>query len=262
MPPLGVIAGAGDFPRDFCHALHQKNHNFIVIAFKDITDIWFEDYTFNHAPLGHMGKTLKFLHAHGVKKLVMVGKFFRPAQWSDLMPDTTGLRWLWHLRKVLHKGDDTLLTCLAQLLEQHHLSLVPPHEYWPDLRISARCQTHASITHGINVLKTLSSFDIGQSVVVQGQRILGLEAAEGSEHLIQRCAALKLLSSPKPWFIKMAKIHQSLALDPPVIGLETLKSCHDAGFEGIAFEAERTYLLQQDASFAFAKQYNLTLWGF
>ena len=41
---------------------------------------------------------------------------------------------------------------------------------------------------GLEVFKIIGNADIGQSMIVQNQLILGLEAVEGTDELIKRCS--------------------------------------------------------------------------
>lgn len=47
------------------------------------------------------------------------------------------------------------------------------------------------IAYGIEVLKALSPLDVGQAVIVDEGRILGIEAAEGTQELIARCGGYR-----------------------------------------------------------------------
>ena len=48
-----------------------------------------------------------------------------------------------------------------------------------------------NLNKALSVFKTYGKLDLGQSLVVQNQIVLGLEAAEGTDNLILRCKNLK-----------------------------------------------------------------------
>ena len=60
---------------------------------------------------------------------------------------------------------------------------------------------------------------MAQSIIVQNNLILGVEAAEGTDNLIMRCSKYKK-KGDKGILIKLSKYNQSSNLDVPVIGLE------------------------------------------
>ena len=51
-------------------------------------------------------------------------------------------------------------------------------------------EAEADIARGIEAARALGALDIGQAVVVQQGLVLGVEAIEGTDALLRRCAAL------------------------------------------------------------------------
>jgi len=70
-----------------------------------------------------------------------------------------------------------------QLLRQ---ALVPEGAAWPAPPRTGRRK--ADIEHGLRVARTLGALDVGQAVVVQQGLVLGVEAIEGTDELLRRCA--------------------------------------------------------------------------
>ena len=56
-------------------------------------------------------------------------------------------------------------------------------------RPSARDE--ADIARGIEVLRATGPFDIGQAVVVAGNHVLAVEAAEGTDQMLERIVELR-----------------------------------------------------------------------
>jgi UDP-2,3-diacylglucosamine hydrolase len=88
----------------------------------------------------------------------------------------------------------------------------------------------------------MSPFDVGQAVVVADNRVLAVEAAEGTDHMLDRIAALRaegriripentgvLVKSPKP--------AQDRRIDLPSLGPRTVEKAALAGLAGIAVAA-------------------------
>jgi DUF1009 family protein len=102
----------------------------------------------------------------------------------------------------------------------------------------------ADIEHGIGVARALGALDIGQAVVVQQGLVLGVEAAEGTDELLRRCAGLRR-DGPGGVLVKMAKPGQERRADLPTIGPQTLTLAAAAGLRGIAAEAAMTLVIDR-----------------
>ena len=97
---------------------------------------------------------------------------------------------------------------------------------------------------GVNSFKIFGRSDIGQSIIIQNELILGLEAAEGTDELIKRCFNYKK-KGDKGILIKLSKYNQSSLLDIPTIGLETIKLLNKFDYEGIFLELNRCLIINK-----------------
>ena len=69
---------------------------------------------------------------------------------------------------------------------------------------------------------------LGTVLVVQDQRVLAVEAAEGTDAMLARCASLIDAAATPAVFVKCAKHAQDRRLDIPVIGTDTLRAAKAA----------------------------------
>ena len=92
-------------------------------------------------------------------------------------------------------------------------------------------------------LNKLSDLDIGQSIVIQQQNVIGIECFEGTEKLIERCSKLKYKYGEKPILIKLKKINQTRKADLPTVGPDTIEQLYKAGFSGLVVDAENCLVL-------------------
>jgi DUF1009 family protein len=94
----------------------------------------------------------------------------------------------------------------------------------------------SSIVKGVSIIKSLSRFDIGQSVIINNGYVLAIEGPEGTDETIKRslylCKKYKL--KHKSILIKFPKANQDLRVDLPTIGLDTIKNCIKSNIKGIA----------------------------
>ena len=100
------------------------------------------------------------------------------------------------------------------------------------------------------------NLDIGQSLIVQNEIVLGLEASEGTDNLIIRCKNLKK-SGDKGVLIKAAKYNQSNILDIPAIGPETLRLLIKNDYEGIFIEKNNCIIIDKNETISLANSHNL-----
>lgn len=86
--------------------------------------------------------------------------------------------------------------------------------------------------------------DIGQSLIIANSYVLGIEAIEGTDNLIKRCAPF--LSETKAGvLVKIKKKNQENRIDLPVIGENTIKNVHKANLAGIALEAGSSIIINK-----------------
>ncbi len=251
---LGIIAGSGDLPRMLMQACEEMNRPFFVLALQDAAD---EETCAMagdaHAVirLGAIGKAIDLLHAHGVTELVMAGKVTRP-KITSLRPDLKGSKLLARIGTQLLSGDNELLSSVVAFLEEEGFrvsgvddivrDLLAPEGMIGSIYPDKRAQT--DIETGARIARAIGALDIGQAVIVQNGQVLGLEAIEGTDALIYRCAPLKLEPTGGV-LVKVKKPQQEKRVDLPTIGVETVERIAECGFAGIAVEAGASLIVNR-----------------
>jgi len=252
-PKLGIIAGGGEFPGLVIAACRAEGRPFHVLALAGHADPQFiGDAPTDWIRLGEMGTGFKYLHDQGVTEVVMIGPVRRPSL-RELAPDLRTARFF---AKVGLKalGDDGVLRAIVRELEEEGFGVIGVDDVLADcLAPQGRIggpetddQAEADIARGITVAQGLGALDVGQAVVVQQGIVLGVEAAEGTDRLIRRCADLRR-EGPGGVLVKLKKPGQDRRVDLPTIGLDTLREAAAAGLRGIAIEAGGTLVLGRKA---------------
>ena len=126
-----------------------------------------------------------------------------------------------------------------QLLDQAALPEGPLGQVRPD------ADALADIAHGMRLARAIGALDIGQAVVVQQGLVLGVEAIEGTDGLLRRCARLRR-DGPGGVLVKAEKPGQERRADRPAIGPQTVILAAESGLRGIAAEAGATLVLDRD----------------
>jgi len=95
-----------------------------------------------------------------------------------------------------------------------------------------------NIALGVYTLNDLINSENGKSIVVQSDKVLGIESeVENTLDLIDRCIDLKITRKGGIVF-KTTKLYQRETLNFPVIDVKTVLSIHDAKLSGIAVNAK------------------------
>ncbi|QJE72780.1 LpxI family protein [Aerophototrophica crusticola] len=250
---LGILAGGGELPARLAETCQQDNRPHFVVALEGHAQpAGFPPGTpLASFRMGAAGAILARLKAEGVTDIVMAGPVRRPSL-AELRPDWKAAQFFARIgAKAL--GDDGLLRGVVSVLEEEGFRVVGVQELVADLltpleQLSATgpdATAVADIAHGVRVARAIGELDVGQSVVVQQGLVLGVEAIEGTDALIARCAGLKR-QGPGPVLVKVRKPQQDQRLDMPTIGPVTVRQAAAAGFAGIAAEAGNTLLLGRD----------------
>ncbi|MBM3628139.1 MAG: LpxI family protein [Alphaproteobacteria bacterium] len=252
-PRLGVLAGGGPLPAAVVDAARAQGRDVFVLAFEGQTDPgWLGGVEHSWVRLGQFADAFARLRAAGVGEVCLIGPVRRPSL-AELRPD-------WRAAQALARigmrafGDDGLLSAVVREIEGEGFGVVGAEEVLGALaaragaygRVAPSEQDREDIARGVAVLRALGAVDVGQAVVVERGVVLGVEAIEGTDALVARCAALRREPSGGV-LVKIAKPAQERRVDLPTIGVHTVVAVAEAGFAGIAVEAGRTLVADAGA---------------
>jgi DUF1009 family protein len=256
MDSICIIAGSGMLPFEVVKALDQNNIKYTIMIFDDI------DYggsILNHSDvikikIAKVGHIISEIKSRNIKNVVMVGGIKTP-NLSAMIPDYLGSKLLANIAKSRIKGDNQIINCIEEFLNDHDINLVSVVDIAPNIANHDNCNSdektykiyRGDIEIGVNFLNTISRFDVGQSVVVSDGRILGMEDVYGTENLIKRFddyADKK--SKKKPILIKMPKLGQNMKIDIPTIGYDTIEQLKRANFGGLCISRNGLIILEKE----------------
>lgn len=245
--PLAIICGAGQFPLAVARAVVAGGRSVFLVGVRGAAEPGIAEYPHAWVGMGKAGRMLKAVRAAGARDIVFIGAVPRPAFSLDFIPD---LRFLRVALRVLGSGDNTMLSLLAEEIGREGLSLRGVHDVAPGLILpSGPLGRHvptpealAAARFGLDLLDTLSPYDVGQGAVIADRRVAAIEAAEGTDLMLARVAELRAsgqlkMASGRSVFVKAAKRGQEMRLDTPAVGVETVARVKAAGLSGIAIAA-------------------------
>lgn len=265
---LGIIAGAGVLPRRLAAAAASP----FVIRLAGVADADFSAFANEECGVAEVGKIIRRLKEAGCDAVVLAGVVRRP-DFSKLKPDWRGAALLPRVIAAAAAGDGALLGALVSVLEEEGFAVVGAEAVLTDLVAPAgavgahRPSAHnwSDIKKAAAIIAALGPFDVGQAAVVASGHTLGIEAAEGTDLLLQRCADLPASArggARNGVLVKRPKPGQELRVDLPTIGVETLRRADEAGLSGVAFEAGAALLIDRDAIAREADRLGLFVYGF
>lgn len=268
MRTLAVIAGGGDLPLQVVRSCQRQGRPVVVLALEGfarpevvegVPHCWMR--------LGAAGKGFAFLHDHQVQDVVMIGPVLRPGL-AALRPDWRAARFFARvgLRAL---GDDGLLRAVIHEVEREGFRVVGVEdvlgtEVLAPAGVLGRHrpdeQALADVQYGAQIAAALGALDVGQGCVVQQGLVLAVEAIEGTDRMLSRCADLRR-EGVGGVLVKLRKPQQEQRADLPTVGVTTVERAADAGLRGIALSAGGALIVDRPATVARADALGLFLYG-
>jgi DUF1009 family protein len=249
---LAVLAGRGPLPGEVIGAAQAAGREVFVVAFEGETDpAVVEGLPHQWVRLGAVGRTLRALRAAGSEDVVMIGPVRRPSL-ANLRLDWRGMQLLGKLGLGAGQGDDRLFKLIVGELEGVGFRVIGADDViggflapaGPLTELVPDAAAERDIALGAQVAARLGDLDIGQAVVVQHGLVLGVEAVEGTDQLLARCAGLRR-EGPGGVLVKLKKPRQERRADLPTIGPATVRAAAAAGLSGIAVHAGNCLIIEQ-----------------
>lgn len=252
-PKLAILAGGGTLPARIANAVRGQGREVFIVAFDGHTDpetvvgvphLW--------SRFGAAGTILRRLHEEGVEEVVLAGPVKRPS-FTELMPDWRTARFLARVgTRAL--GDDGLLRAVVGEVEADGFRVVGLHDLLKELltvagpvgRLVPDEEAERDIARAVEVARAMGALDVGQGAVVQQGIVLAVEAIEGTDAMLDRCAALARPGTGGV-LVKVKKPKQDRRIDLPTMGVTTVEKAAAAGLRGIAVEAGGSLLVDRSA---------------
>ncbi len=270
---LGVIAGGGGLPVALARRCMSTSRPFYLIRLRGFADQGTEPFPGEVIGVAEVGRVIKALRAQGCEELCFAGNVSRP-DLSALKPDLKGLSVLPGALAAARMGDDALMRYMLGVFEAEGFRIVGADEVDAALlleegvlgAVQPRLSDEADIARALDVARAIGELDIGQGAIVADGLVLCVEAQEGTDAMLSRCAGLPaelrgtavmrlgvLAKCPKPI--------QELRIDLPTIGVSTVEGAAAAGLSGIVGEAGRMLVMDRIAVIEAANRLGLFVLG-
>lgn len=270
--PLGIIAGRGSLPTFIAEAANADGMPVHIVGIQGEADADIERFPHTWIKWGEVGKLFAALEKDSCTDLVIIGGVRRP-DFKNVRIDLGAIKALPFLLSLRKGGDDHVLSRIVRFFEQrgyrvHGAGDVLPELLMPEGTLTRRgpsADDEADMAHAFEVVRSLGRLDIGQAAVVANGYVLAVEAAEGTDAMLERCAEIKrqgrshgtglgvLVKAPKPG--------QEERVDMPTIGPETIHKAAEAGLSGIAVAAQHVLIAECKRTIDAANERKLFLYG-
>lgn len=273
MEKLGLVAGGGSLPVEVAQECLAAGRPLFVLRIKGMADERLEEYPGAEVGIAEFGKIFKTLKDAGCRSVCLAGNISRP-DFRTMMPDLKGLALLPSLALSARKGDDALLRTVVSAFEKEGFHIEGAQEVAGVLTLPVgplgTCKPSdehmEDIDKALSVARAIGSLDIGQGAVVAHGLVLAVEAQEGTDAMLRRCAQLPEAIRGKPGapsgvLAKAPKPIQERRVDLPTIGIATVHRAAAAGLAGIVGEAGGLLVLDREAVIAEADSLGIFIYG-
>ena len=262
---LGIIAGNRALPLALAREARAMGViRLVAVGFEGETDpalaglvdemVWLR--------VGQLDRLIRAFKDRGVHRCVMVGQI-APKNLFELRPDLRAVKLLWGLKE---KNAHSIFGAIGEELKKEGVLLVEATPWlrpmMPDrsfrLGRSLNREEEEAVALGFRIAKEVSRLEIGQTVVVKQGTILAVEGFEGTDRCLTRGGELAGKTGGAI-AVKVAKEHHDLRFDIPCVGASTVECCARVGISILAFEADRTLLLEREQVELLLKRHKLGL---
>lgn len=271
---LGVIAGGGELPVVLAEHCAAQNRPYFVARIAPYADAALDAHPGATHGLGAMGARMAAMRDAGCDAVVLIGQVPRPDV-SKLDLDDGAKAMLPAILAALPQGDDALLRAVLAEHERAGFKVLGAEQVMGDLiapagvwgAVTPSVAHMKDIAKGAEIAHAIGAFDIAQGVVVASGHVLAVEAAEGTDEMLKRVAALPpalrgTQDAPRGVLVKRPKPIQERRIDLPVVGVRTIEGAAAAGLAGIAVEARGALAVRRADMIAAADRLGLFLYGF
>jgi hypothetical protein len=268
MSKLGLIAGNGSLPDRIIESCLAKNQPIFVISITDEQPKLINKTLNIKLNIASVGKAIKFLKNNDVKDIIFAGGLSRP-KLKELRPDATGIRLLSKITKAKFNGDNQLLSTIVNFFEGEGFNALGADEVLQDLvtpqgilgTVKPSKAQMCDVEMGIKIAQSIGNLDIGQSIIVQDNTVIGVEAIEGTDNLMIRCKNLQF-NNKGGILVKVKKPNQDRRIDLPTIGINTIITAFDNNLSGIVIESGNSIILDKQTLVETANDNNIFIFGF
>lgn len=260
---LALVAGEGQLPVEIIQQCKKEHIETLILRASEQFSLLEEPHEIIN--LGNIKPTIKLLKTRDFQNLMFAGRIdsailFQHYEHLREQPQQTD--------EVTSLGDNSYYAGIVHFFERQGFKVYGTQEILTNAMAQKGLLTQTKPTEeclkdialGVAIERKISELDIGQSIIVANRYVLGIEAIEGTDNLIKRCAPF--LSQTKTGvLVKIKKSNQEKRIDLPVIGENTINNVHKANLAGIALEAGSSIIINKARVIQMADELGIFIMG-
>lgn len=258
---LGVIACAGEFPRRVIQGARRAGIRVVAAGIRGAVgrEIAGMCDAYQEFRVGAIEAPAAFFLSQGVTHVMLTGQI-KPACIYTMWPDATARRLLAQLDR---RNAHTIFTAACEFIHSKGMTVLPSTTFMEEQLPAAghiagpepTAEQLDEARFGLSQAREIARLDIGQSIIVQGHKVVCVEAYKGTNECMHagghRTHGVTLCKVTKPG--------HDMRFDVPCIGTGTIQNAIKANVNHIVFEANRTILFQQEEVVRMCNTHGITL---
>jgi DUF1009 family protein len=266
---LALIGGDNELPLLAYNSIKKKFKNFIYIDISRSNKKKLLDKKFvHHLKIFELEKCISLLSLNNITQICFLGSINRP-DFSKLKLDNVLSKYINSILAASKQGDGNILDSIINIFELEGYTSnsfidIFPNEYLLDRSyLSLSASEIKDVNKGISLLNTLSEYDNAQSCVISNGYILAIEAVEGTDKMLSRINSIKRKISrniAEGALIKLPKTKQSLKIDLPTVGPNTLKLMYKNKLNVLGVSKNSTIVVEKMKFYMLLKKYQIKLY--
>ena len=268
---IGIIAGGGCLPVEVAGLLESRGHSCHLFGIEGELSSDISGFAHTILPWNRIFGLFGLFKKYSIDLVFLVGWIRRRPSLGLFLFDYRSWRFFPVLLRLHSYGDDSILSLCVDIIEGRGYEVGLMSEHLPELLVSGGSNgVHSPgrkdmvcLGHGMEVLGSLGVYDIGQSVVVVGDRVIAVEGAEGTDGMLDRVRFLRQEGriGGGGVLVKMCKVSQDERVDLPSIGYETIEGVISSGLVGIGVESGKTLIIDRERTVSYADENNIFIYG-
>ena len=265
---LALIGGDNELPLLAYNSIKKKIKNFIYVDISRSNKKKLLNKRFvHHLKIFELEKCISLLSLNNITQICFLGTVNRP-DFSKLKLDNVLSKYINSILVASKQGDGNILDSIINIFELEGYTSksfidIFPNEYLLDRSyLSLSASEIIDINKGISLLNTLSEYDNAQSCVISNGYILAIEAVEGTDKMLSRVNSIKRKISryiSEGALIKLPKTKQSLKIDLPTVGPNTLKLMYKNKLNVLGVKKKSTIVVEKLKFYKLLKKYQIKL---
>ena len=249
---IGIIAGGGELPLEIARACRKAGKDVFVFAVAEFAGDFPAIFEQDRASIAKLGRCLKVLKQQQCRELVFAGNIARPKDRRiSIRPDFAAVVFLLTNFGVLTRSNDGIHRAFAGFFERRGFKVVSPLTAAPTLAAQAgnltknvpRPEVESQFREALVEARRHGATGQGQAIIYGDNKVIATEQRAGTDSMLRN-----LTTAPNEchFLVKAMSPEQLSTMDPPAIGVDTVRLAAERGLSGILVEANRSIVVNPE----------------